>query len=89
MIIIGAAHDGINTRKLAVSYGVLPICIGEAREKEKTEDIFNKCQIVRGNDAYLNNLLQKGDLVIFTAGTRLNIPGTTNVIQMRKMDEED
>jgi pyruvate kinase len=87
--IIGAAHDIINTRKLAVSYGVLPICIGEAKDDEKTEDLFNRCQNMRNENVFLSSLLRKGDSVIFTAGTRLNVPGTTNVIQMRTIGEED
>jgi pyruvate kinase len=89
MIIIGAAHDILNTRKLIVSYGVLPICIGEADQREKTEGIFVRCQNKRAEDEYLDQLLTRGDMVIFTAGTRLGKPGTTNLIQMRKIDEDE
>jgi len=89
MIIIGAAHDVLNTRKLMVSYGVLPLCIGEADQRERTEGIFLKCQNKRAEDEYLNRLLLTGDMVIFTAGTRLGRPGTTNLIQMRRIDEDD
>jgi len=89
MIIIGAAHDVINTRKLAASYGVLPICIGEASKGKGTDDIFTQCLAKRDEDDYLRDLLEKGDTVIFTAGTRLGVPGTTNLLQMRRIDEDD
>ena len=89
--IVGAAHDIINTRKLAISYGTLPICIGEASEDEGTEGIFTSCrneitkdEIIK--DAYLNLFLREPFTVIFTAGTRLGKPGTTDLIQMRQIN---
>ena len=91
VIIIGAAHDVINTRKLAISYGVLPICIFTIPESEGTEGIFGKCRENITKDAYLNWLLsiprQEEINIIFTAGTPLGTPGTTNLIQMRHISE--
>jgi pyruvate kinase len=88
--IIGAAHDIINTRKLAISYGVLPICIGKVDEDEGTEGIFIRCrdeiskdEIIK--DAYLPLFLGEMFTVIFTAGTRLGKSGTTDLIQMRQI----
>lgn len=84
VIVIGAAHDHINTRKLALSYGVIPICIGEADLEAGTDGIFSKAEegIIRSQ--YLKHLLS-GEVVVFTAGTNLGDPGTTNSIQMREI----
>jgi pyruvate kinase len=87
VLLIGAAHDLVNTRKLAASYGVLPICIGPVGAAKGTEAIFEHCRAQIGRDKYLRDYLGKED-VIFTAGTRLGQPGTTNVIQMRQILED-
>jgi pyruvate kinase len=83
--IVGAAHDVINTRKLVLSYGVSPICIGKASKSEGTEGIFLKCQRKIMQDEFLSQLHEEGNNVIFTAGTLLGKPGTTDLIHMRKI----
>jgi len=85
VMVVGAAHDIINTRKLTVSYGVKPICIGEVPNVEGTEGVFNRCRetVLKVRD--LEPSPEEGDMVIFTAGTPLGKPGTTNSIQMRKI----
>lgn len=84
-IVVGATHDVINTRKLSLSYGVLPLCIGEVTASEGTEGIFLKCHREIAREPFLGNLFEDGDSVIFTAGTRLGRPGTTDLIHMRRM----
>jgi pyruvate kinase len=84
-MIIGAAHDIINTRKLTVSYGVKPICIGEVPNEEGTEGVFLRCKERVLEVPDLDPPPVEGDMVIFTAGTPLGKPGTTNLIQMRKI----
>jgi pyruvate kinase len=88
VLLAGAAHDPINTRKLAVSYGVLPICIGELKGEKGTEVIFEHCHDEIEKDVYLRKHLPDDATVIFTAGTKLGHPGTTNVIQMRRIRED-
>ena len=85
VMIIGAAHDIINTRKLTVSYGVNPICIGAVRTEEGTEEVFGRCREMVLDDPDLEPPAEVGDLVIFTAGTPLGKSGTTNLIKMRKL----
>ncbi len=85
VMIVGAAHDIINTRKLTVSYGVKPICIGEVPNEEGTEGVFLRCKKKVMEVPDLEPSPGEGDLVIFTAGTPLGKPGTTNLIQMRKI----
>ncbi len=84
-MIIGAAHDIINTRRLTVSYGVKPICVGAPANEEGTEEIFARCREIILDDPGLVPPPGKGDLVIFTAGTPLGKSGTTNLVTMRKL----
>ena len=85
VMIVGATHDIINTRKLIVSYGVKPICIGEVPNEEGTEGVFLRCKERVQEVHDLEPSPGKGDMVIFTAGTPLGQLGTTNLIQMRKI----
>jgi pyruvate kinase len=85
VMIVGAAHDIINTRKLTVSYGVKPICIGDVPNEEGTEGVFLRCKERVLEVPDLEPSPGEGDMVIFTAGTPLGKPGTTNLIQMRKI----
>jgi pyruvate kinase len=85
-VVIGATHDLLNTRKLALSYGVVPVCIGEAAPSEGTEGIFARCQREIVRDPFLGDLFGEGDNnIIFTAGTRMGKPGTTDLIHMRRI----
>lgn len=92
VMIVGAAHDPINTRKLALSYGVLPICIEEIGEGDGPEEVFIACQSLLSSNAELKSLLLEGGAikmtktVIFTAGKPLREPGTTNLIQSRELE---
>lgn len=89
VLLVGAAHDYANTRKLVVSYGVLPLCVGEVKKFKGTDGIFEKCKAEIVKDENLSVQLGKGRTLIFTAGTRLGRPGSTNLIQMRKLSDED
>ncbi len=84
LMIIGAAHDMVNTRKLTLSYGVKPICTGVVPDEEGTEGLFEICRKLILADPGLEPPRDR-DMVIFTAGTPLGKPGTTNLIKMRKL----
>ena len=85
VLIMGVSHDIITTRKLTVSYGVKPICVGTVTEEEGTEVIFVRCRDIILKDPDLVLPAEEGDLVIFTAGTPSGKSGTTNLIKMRKI----
>jgi len=85
VIIVGAAHDEINTRKLLISYGVIPIFIGAQPANAGTEAIFTACGEVIRYHGFLDRHLTKGQQVIFTAGFPLQSPGTTNLVQIREL----
>jgi len=89
--IVGAAHDSINTRKVILSYGVLPICIPSVAEEQGTEGVFKDCEQVIRTDEFLAQhlLVNRATMpVIFTAGMPLRTPGTTNLIQVRDLRRE-
>lgn len=82
VLIVGAAHDAINTRKLSVSYGVLPITIHEVTADQSVTELLDQCQIKISEDSYLSSFLKRGDIAVFTAGSPLRRPGTTNLVQI-------
>lgn len=85
VIVVGASHDIIVTRKLTISYGVIPLYIGDLPENAGTDELFNRCREVIKQGRYLQQQLKEGDMIIFTAGTPLGKPGTTNLIQMKHL----
>ena len=86
MPVIGSAHDMLNTRKLIVSYGVWPICVG--RITEGPERMFQRCTEEIAKDQSLHELLRNGE-IIFTAGSKVAEPGSTNMIQIKTYGIDD
>ena len=73
--IIALTHIDWAMRQLALEWGVTPILISES---PNVEDLWRS-----SIDAALEaGLVQAGDRVVITAGTAVNIPGTTNVIKV-------
>jgi len=83
VIIIGITHDIMNMRKLLVSHGVIPVCIGKISNKAGIDRLFEQCRKKIKEEPWMQYLFADGDMIIFTAGTPLGQPGTTNMIQMR------
>jgi pyruvate kinase len=73
--IIGCTHHTYSLRHMALEWGVTPMAIPEATD---VEDIWG-----RSLDAARDSgLVEPGDRVVITAGTAVNIPGSTNVIKV-------
>ena len=73
--IIGCTHHTYSLRHMALEWGVTPMPIPEASD---VEDIWG-----RSLDAARNSgLVESGDRIVITAGTAVNIPGSTNVIKV-------
>jgi pyruvate kinase len=73
--IIAVTHRGHAVQQLALEWGVVPGLIEEARN---VEDLW-----ARAIDAARETgLVQPGDRLVITAGTAVNVPGTTNVIKV-------
>jgi pyruvate kinase len=73
--IIGMSHHDYALRQMAIEWGVTPMLIEEAVD---VEDLWARSLAA----ARESGLVAEGDLVVITAGTAVNLPGTTNVIKV-------
>ena len=73
--IIGMSHHEYALRQMAIEWGVTPMLIEEAVD---VEDLWARSL----EAARASGLVEEGDLVVITAGTAVNLPGTTNVIKL-------
>jgi pyruvate kinase len=83
--IIGAAHDLMNMRKMIISFGVFPICIGKVNKYDSTDNMFKIFKEAVLKHSYLGGFIKQNDTLIFTAGTPLQTPGTTNLVQIKRI----
>ena len=73
--IIGCTHHAYSLRHMALEWGVTPMAMPEASD---VEDIWDRSL----DAARRSGLVDPGDRVVITAGTAVNIPGSTNVIKV-------
>lgn len=73
--IVALTHVQPSLRHLAIEWGVTPLEIAEATD---VEDLWRR-SIAAAREA---GIVAAGDLVVLTAGTAVNIPGSTNVIKV-------
>jgi pyruvate kinase len=73
--IVALTHVDWAMRQLALEWGVMPVKISETGD---VEDLW-KLAVETSCEA---GILESGDTVVITAGTAVNIPGTTNVIKV-------
>jgi pyruvate kinase len=73
--IIALTHMDWAMRQLALEWGVTPLLIQEC---DDVEELWN-VSIAAARDA---GFVESGDRVVITAGTAVNIPGSTNVIKV-------
>src|SRR5437660_424227 len=73
--IIGLSHHDWAVRQMALEWGVTPRLIAESAN---VEDLWDSSL----EAARESGLVGEGDTVVITAGTAVNIPGSTNVIKV-------
>jgi pyruvate kinase len=73
--IVGLTHQHWALRQMALEWGVTPIEIPETRD---VEELWER-SVIAARD---RGLVEEGDTVVITAGTAVNIPGSTNVIKV-------
>ena len=73
--IVALTHKSESLRHLALEWGVTPVSIPETND---VEDLWSR-SVDAARDA---GVISAGDLVVITAGTAVNIPGSTNVIKV-------
>jgi pyruvate kinase len=73
--IIGLTHQDWAMRQMALEWGVTPLFVPEAVD---VEELWERSVTA----ARESGLVDSGDTVVITAGTAVNIPGSTNVIKV-------
>jgi pyruvate kinase len=73
--IIAVTHQQSSLRHMALEWGVTPI---EIDATDDVEDLWTRSLTA----ARASGIVLPGDRVVITAGTAVNIPGTTNVIKV-------
>jgi pyruvate kinase len=87
VVILGCAHDALNQKKLLLSFGVCSVNSGRMGDGPggllgDTESVFRTCSAILKS----RGMLKTGDLVVWTAGSSLFVPGTTNLIKIRRVE---
>ena len=73
--IVALTHKLWSVHQMAIEWGVTPLAIPECRD---VEDLWDR-SIEAAKEA---GIVVSGDTVVITAGTAVNIPGSTNVIKV-------
>jgi pyruvate kinase len=73
--VIGLSHHTHALQHMALEWGVTPARMPEAAD---VEELWSR-SLEAGRET---GLLEDGDLVVLTAGTAVNIPGTTDIIKL-------
>jgi pyruvate kinase len=73
--IVAITHDQHVARMLALEWGVVPLVIGPC---DDVEELWRQSLGAAAD----SGLLDRGDRVVITAGTLVNVPGSTNVIKV-------
>jgi pyruvate kinase len=73
--IIGLSHHGHALQHMALEWGVTPMKMPEAAD---VEELWAR-SLEAGRES---GVVDQGDLVVLTAGTAVNIPGTTDMIKL-------
>ncbi|HSK15714.1 MAG TPA: pyruvate kinase [Gaiellaceae bacterium] len=73
--IIAVTHKRTAMQQLAIEWGVVPAEIQEARN---VEELWTAAL----ETARATQIVEPGDRVVITAGTAVNVPGTTNLIKV-------
>jgi pyruvate kinase len=73
--IVALTHVQISLQHMAIEWGVTPVEIPEASD---VEDLWRNSIAA----ARAMGIVEEGDRVVLTAGTAVNIPGSTNVIKV-------
>jgi pyruvate kinase len=73
--VIGLSHHDYALQHMALEWGVTPVRMPEAAD---VEELWSS-SLAAGRQT---GMLDEGDLVVLTAGTAVNIPGTTDMIKL-------
>ena len=78
--IIAAASDPMVLRQTRLSWGVIPVKVRKSGDVDEMFDIAARAAVDSG-------IAGAGDRIVITAGVRVNVPGTTNLIKVERLGE--
>ncbi|HET7137222.1 MAG TPA: pyruvate kinase [Gaiellaceae bacterium] len=73
--VLALSHHQTSVQQMALEWGVIPLLIAQT---ENVEDLWSRSL----EAAVKSGLVETGDRVVTTAGTAVNLPGSTNVIKV-------
>jgi pyruvate kinase len=73
--IVGLTHNQYAVQQMALEWGVIPLHVPEAQDVEELWELSVDAAREAG-------IVTAGDRIVITAGTSVNIPGSTNVIRV-------
>jgi pyruvate kinase len=73
--IVGLSHNQVAVQQMALEWGVTPVLMPET---ENVEDLWSRTL----ESARKSEVVDRGDRVVLTAGTAVNLPGSTNLIKV-------
>jgi len=73
--VLGLTHHRYALQHMAIEWGVTPLQVSECKD---VDELWAKSM----DAARQSGLIGSGDRVVLTAGTAVNIPGSTNVIKV-------
>jgi pyruvate kinase len=76
--VLGLTHHEYAWRQMALEWGVIPLRIPECAD---VEELWQRSV----EAARESGVVRRGDRVVITAGTAVNIPGSTNVIKVESV----
>ncbi|MBE6887414.1 MAG: pyruvate kinase [Ruminococcaceae bacterium] len=79
--IIGCTDSARTCRKMALSWGVMPVMMATVSGTDELIDISTAA-------AKKEKILEDGDMVVITAGVPVGVSGSTNIMKAHKVGEE-
>jgi pyruvate kinase len=73
--IIGLSHQPASLQRMALEWGITPVAITET---DDVEDLMRRALVA----ARTSGIVEAGDRVVITAGTAVNLPGSTDTIKV-------
>jgi pyruvate kinase len=73
--IVGLSHHQTSVQQMALEWGVTPVLMPQT---DDVEDLWTRAL----ESAVASGVVETGDRVVTTAGTAVNLPGSTNVIKV-------
>lgn len=78
--IVATTPEPVVQRQLMLEWGVTPLLVGSAADTDGTIQTAVRAAVAHG-------VVRSGDLVVVTCGARVNVPGSTNLIKLERVED--